>query len=130
MYPPFGVCSGNFDLDLFITAISTAPTQTAAYLDLDTFGTHTERRNDRHHLDKLFYRYGSRLTGNGIANDHGIEARGDEDVDLNIIFTSQLLQQLFLEITVYTAFTYDDDAWQGVWIVTISLFSCARSRSW
>ena len=105
---------GHTSLFEFLATGDLCTSQTAAQFDLDSFRTHTQGRSNRHfgspfEVDTVFD-----LAGNGITHDHRIQLRTAdfENVDLNIIFSSQFLQ-LFLDAVYFTTTFTDDDSGLG-----------------
>jgi hypothetical protein len=96
-------------LDLFRTG-DLGATQTAAHLDLDPFGTHPERRCYGHFNGPFIVDTVLDLTSDGITNDIRIQLRATDlqDVDLNIVFTRELLQLFLDPVDLATALTDDD----------------------
>src|SRR2546421_13062803 len=102
-------------LDLFCTG-DLCTTKTSAYLNLDPLSTHTQCRSDRHFDSSFIINTVLDLAGNSVSYDHCIQFRTTylKDIDLNIIFTSQLFQFFFNPVHFSTTFTNDDTRLRGM----------------
>ena len=96
-------------LDLLRTG-DLGATQTAAHLDLDPFCSHTKSRRDRHLDSPLVVDTVLDLTSNRITDYISIQLRSTnfKDVDLDIVFTRELLQLFLDPVDLATTFTDDD----------------------
>src|SRR5256885_14705868 len=97
--------------DLFSTG-NFSSTQTTTNFYFNSFSTHTQGRSNCHFYSSFIIYTVFYLTCYCVSNYHSIQFRTSylKNVDLNIIFTSQLLQLFFNSIHFSSTFT-NDNTW-------------------